>query len=165
MYVEETVTEEPNALMQHQSTEEEEAIVVEKFDKETENETAEEAIPSRTETKKTVAEQADPLHPCDLCEKSFGTLKGLRAHVGRQHKTSCSPIPQIDGVDDSYNEATFCKICQSCHEETKTSEDLNYHVMNNHEVIHVYKTYGHDWVDQRRYCIRRGSPFFALLPH
>ena len=53
MYVEETVTEEPNALIQHQSTEVEE-----------ENETAEEAIPSRTETKKTVAEQADPAHSC-----------------------------------------------------------------------------------------------------
>ena len=71
----------------------------------------------------------------------------------------------MDGVDDGYDEATFCKICQSCHDETKTSEDLNYHVMNNHEVNHVYKIYGHDWVEQRRYCIRRGSPFFALLPH
>ena len=46
VYVEEKVTEEP-----HQSTEVEE-----------ENETAEEAIPSETETKKTVAEQADPEH-------------------------------------------------------------------------------------------------------
>jgi hypothetical protein len=147
--VEETVTEEP-----HQSPEVEE-----------ENKTAEEAISSETETKKTIAEQADPEHSCDLCEKSFGTLKGLRAHVGRQHKTSSSPIPQIDGVDDSFHEATFCKICQSCHEETKTVEDLNYHVMNNHEANHVFEIYGHDWVDQRRYCIRRGSPFFDLLPH
>ena len=46
VYVEETVTEESNALMQHQSTEEEAAIVFEKFDKETENETAEETISS-----------------------------------------------------------------------------------------------------------------------
>jgi hypothetical protein len=45
--VEQTVTEEPNA-MQHQSTEEED--IAEVFDKETENDTAEEAIPSETET-------------------------------------------------------------------------------------------------------------------
>ena len=48
-----------------------EAIVVEQIVEETENETAKEAIPSRTETKKTVAEQADPEHPCDLCDNKF----------------------------------------------------------------------------------------------
>ena len=51
-----------------------EAIVVEQFDKETQNGTAEEAISSKTETKKTVAEQADPEHPCDMCDKSFGMV-------------------------------------------------------------------------------------------
>ena len=100
-----------------------------------------------------------------MCGKTIRTVKGLRAHVGRQHKPSPSPIPQIDGIADNNHEETFCKICQSCHEETKTSDGLNFHVMNNHEAIHVYEIYGHDWVEQRRYCIRRGSPFFGLLPH
>ena len=93
VHVEETVNEEQNAFIQHPTTEEVGDI------EKTQNEAAEEAIPSTTEIKNTVAEQADPEHPCDLCDKRFGTLKGLRAHVGRQHKT----IPQIDGVDDIYN--------------------------------------------------------------
>ena len=35
---------------------------------------------------------------CELCESIFKSLKGLRAHIGRKHKASDSPIPQVDGV-------------------------------------------------------------------
>ena len=113
-----------------------------------------------------VVEEATSEHNCDLCDKSFGTLKGLRAHIGRKHKVPGSPIPQTDGIcDKTPNVATFCKIFQESHEETKTSEDLNFHVMNNHEVNHVLEAYGHEWVEKRKYCIRRGSPFHVMFPH
>ena len=82
------------------------------------------------------------------------------------HKVTGSPIPQVDGFGDNIPDVlTFCQICQESHEETKTSEDLSFHVMNNHEVNHVYEAYGHEWVDKRRYCIRRGSPFHGMFPH
>ena len=72
-------------------------------------------------------EEAIPEYHWDLCDNIFKTLKGLKAHKGRMHKTTGSPIPQIDGVGDNDNdEETFCKICKECHKETKTSEDLTF---------------------------------------
>ena len=136
--------------------------------------TAAEASATHCETtNQAIAEQAVAAaesvkdYPCDVCDKTFETLKGLRTHTGKQHKTtSSSPIPQIDGADDNINEPTYCQICKKCHEETKNSEDLNYHVMNNHEVNSVFEAYGHEWVNKRRYCIRRNCPFhFVFLPH
>ena len=121
-----------------------------------------------TNTNSIVAEQAAAVkdYPCDLCERTFGNLKGLRAHTGKQHKPTNSPIPQLDGAVEFVHEPTYCKICKECHPETKTSEDLDYHVMNNHETTSVYEAYGHEWVHQRTYCIRRGSPFFDVFhPH
>ena len=115
------------------------------------------------DTNPTTAEEA---HPCEVCERTFATLKGLRAHKGKQHKVTSSPIPQIDGSSDFLHEPTYCKICEECHHEIKTSEDLNYHIMNNHKVTEVFEAYGHDWVEERRYCIRRGSPFDVFFrPH
>ena len=59
------------------------------------------------------------------------------------HKTQGSPIPQVDGVGDNKpDDEPFCKICKECHEETKTSEDLNFHVINNHEMVDLYQAYG-----------------------
>ena len=34
---------------------------------------------------------------CVLCERTFATDQGLKFHIGRVHKPSDSPIPQIDG--------------------------------------------------------------------
>ena len=43
-----------------------------------------------------------------------------------------TPIPQNDGACDlDALQPTYCKICEECPEEMKTSEDVNYHVMNN----------------------------------
>ena len=101
------------------------------------------------------AVEAVEANTCDLCDKSFGTLKGLSAHIGHQHKT----IPQVDGHSDLINEPTYCKVCKDCPNEIQTSEDINFHVMNDHEVNAVIENYGEEWASDRRYCIQRWSPF------
>ena len=68
-------------------------------------------------------------------------------------------IPQLDGEIDITSEPTYCKICKECPDEFETAEDVNYHVMNNHETQDVLFNYGKDWIEDRRYCIRRFSPF------
>ena len=140
-------------------------IKIEKTRKEAENANTEEVVAAETENDLLKAEKAVSEHLCDICEKTFLTQKGLRSHKGQVHKATYSSIPQIDGTSDTIQETTFCRICKDCHEETKTSEDLSYHVMNNHETSHVFQAYGHEWVEQRKYCIRRGSPFHTLFPH
>ena len=62
-------------------------------------------------------------------------------------------------LGDVTNEPNYCKVCQECPTEIETREDINYHVMNDHEVTAVLDHYGHAWVEQRKHCIRRGSPF------
>ena len=134
--------------------------LVEKHEARNQNETVEAAAAE------IVVEEATSEHHCDVCDKSFETLKGLRAHIGRKHKVPGSPIPQTDGISDMIpDKATFCKIYQESHEDTKTSEDLSFHIMNNHEVKHVLEAYGHEWAEKRSYCIRRGSPFHGMFPH
>ena len=85
----------------------------------------------------TIAETVEAVNSksCNLCDKTFGTLKGLRAHMGSQHKA----IPQVDGSVDMINEPTYCKVCKECPHEIETSEDINFHVMNDHEVIEVIR--------------------------
>ena len=103
------------------------------------------------------AEEAVEANTCELCDKTFETLKGLRAHIGSQHKA----IPQVDGSNDVnvINEPTYCKVCKECPDEINTSEDINFHVMNDHEVKSVIENYGQAWASARKYCIRRRSPF------
>ena len=43
----------------------------------------------------TTAAEADMNFKCDRCEKIFASLRGLRAHEGRKHKATGSPIPQL----------------------------------------------------------------------
>ena len=96
------------------------------------------------------AEEAVETNTCELCEKTFTTLKGLRAHNGSQHKA----IPQVDGCNDVINEPTYCKVCKECPDEIETSEDINFHVMNDHDVKSVIDNYGQEWASARKYCIR-----------
>ena len=103
----------------------------------------------------TIAETAEEAKTCDVCEKTFGTLEGLRAHIGSQHKV----IPQVDGSSDVLNEPTYCRVCKECPDEIETSEDINFHVMNDHEVMEVIQSYGKEWASERQYCIWRWSPF------
>ena len=113
-----------------------------------------------------VAEEATSEHSCDLCEINFATLRGLKQHQGRQHKAQAiSSIPQMDGAGDVIDYNLFCKICEDCHEDTKTIDDLSYHVMNDHEVADVMESYGQIWIEERHHCIRQGSPFHHLNPH
>ena len=66
---------------------------------------------------------------------------------------------KVDEDVDIVLKPTYCRICEECPEEMESSEDISDHVMNDHETKLVYKEYGKLWVNQRRYCIRRGSPF------
>jgi hypothetical protein len=36
---------------------------------------------------------------CDLCDRNFDNLRGLKIHKGKQHGQNVSPIPQLDGTD------------------------------------------------------------------
>ena len=121
---------------------------------------AEEAVEVSEEIETAEKVETDNL-TCDLCDKTFETLKGLRTHKGRQHKIKSSPIPQLDGLADMH-EPNYCKVCEECPHEIVTSEDVNYHVMNDHEAHEVQEKYGDEWIQARRYCIRRGSPFEHL---
>ena len=44
---------------------------------------------------------------CELCESKFSSLRAIRAHVGRKHKVTGSPIPQVDGTFDTEVFYTF----------------------------------------------------------
>ena len=45
---------------------------------------------------------ADEAIPCDFCEKTFKTLSVLRSHEREKHRAfSGSPIPQVDGLEDT----------------------------------------------------------------
>ena len=102
--------------------------------------------------------------------KTFGaTVIGIDAtivtvEVNANPKDEFSPenddaAEQVDKDLDIVLEPTYCRICEECPEEMESSEDISYHVMNDHETKLVYEEYEKLWVDQRRYCIRRGSPF------
>ena len=97
---------------------------------------------------------------CEECDNTLYSDMDLKEHEVNEHRVTCSPIPQNDGACDlEVLQPTYCKICEECPEEMETSEDVNYHVMNNHETKLVYEKYGKLWVEERRYCIRRNSPF------
>ena len=74
------------SLIQHQTTEEVEDV-------EDANVVAEATIAK-------AAVEAVEAKTCGLCDKTFGTSKGLREHIGKQHKE----IPQVDGSIDVVNE-------------------------------------------------------------
>ena len=45
---------------------------------------------------------ADKAIPCDFCEKTFKTVSGLRSHERGKHRASSgSPIPHVDGFEDT----------------------------------------------------------------
>ena len=100
---------------------------------------------------------------CDECDEKFDHEEILKAIKERDHNGTNSPIPQVDGIDkfdiSDVLKPTYCKICKECPEEMETIEDISNHVMNDHETNHVYEKYEKLRIEQRRYCIRRHSPF------
>ena len=54
---------------------------------------------------------------------------------------------------------SYCKLCRTCEEETDIAEDLSYHCMNNHQPQEVLEHYRQKYIQEKRYCIRKGSPF------
>ena len=68
-------------------------------------------------------------------------------------------IPQLDGgLEAKSNDPNYCKICKDS-DELESAEDLSYHMMNDHDPQEVLALFGHNWIEERRYCIRKGSPF------
>ena len=89
----------------------------------------------------------------DVLETAQETL-GKESNVAET-----TPESSDDAIVDVTDEPTYCKICAEVCEEMETSEDVFYHIMNNHEVDDVLKDYGQEWIQARKYCIRKGSPF------
>ena len=54
------------------------------------------------------------------------------------------------------NHVIYCKIC---YDETQCEEDLWWHLMNNHYPAEVLNHYDAKIIEQKRYCVRKGSPF------
>jgi hypothetical protein len=40
-------------------------------------------------------------YSCDFCETKFSSLRAVQIHIGKKHKVTGSPIPQVDGVCDT----------------------------------------------------------------
>ena len=69
-------------------------------------------------------------------------------------------IPQLDGQSEKdSNEPNYSKLCKECPDEIESGEDLSYHMMNDHDAQEVLENYGHQWIEERKYCIRKWSPF------
>ena len=68
-------------------------------------------------------------------------------------------IPQLDGVlEPEINDPNYCKICKNS-DEIESAEDFSSHMMNDHDAQEVLAIFGQTWIEERRHCIRRGSPF------
>jgi hypothetical protein len=50
-------------------------------------------------------------------------------------------------------EPSYCNFCRTCGEETKTAEDLSYHLMNNHQPQEVLGHYRKKFIEEQHYCI------------
>ena len=67
-------------------------------------------------------------------------------------------IPQFDGEAANVKGNAYYEICKDS-DELESEEDLSFHMMNDHNPEEVLKLYGHDWIEERRHCIRKHSPF------
>ena len=68
-------------------------------------------------------------------------------------------IHQLDESGKKMEKPTYCKLCKECWPEMETAEDLSYHMMNNHEPQEVFENYGQRWIEERKHCVRKMSPF------
>ena len=51
---------------------------------------------------------------CDICDKTFNSVRALGTHKGRIHKATGSPIPQLDGESELLeNCVTYTLECRS----------------------------------------------------
>ena len=68
-------------------------------------------------------------------------------------------IPQLDGgLEVKTDDPNYCIICKDS-DEIESAEDFSYHMMNDHDPQEVLAIFGQTWIEDRRHCIRRGSPF------
>ena len=77
--------------------------------------------------------------------------------IDDQESVDNGKIAQVDGADE-HDDPNYCYICKNS-DEIESEGDLSYHMMNDHPASEVLSLYGEAWIENRRYCIRRGSPF------
>ena len=70
-------------------------------------------------------------------------------------------IHATEKVKYSTDHVSYCKVCEDGSEETNSEEDLAWHLMNNHDPEEVLDKYGRQFIDDKRYCVRKGSPFYS----
>ena len=95
----------------------------------------------------------------DLFLWSVSNIPPSEGKESNEEETVTIPGSCDDAIVDKTDEPTYCKICAEVCEEMETSEDVFYHIMNNHELDDVLKEYGQEWIQARKYGIRKGSPF------
>ena len=62
---------------------------------------------------------------CEICDKSFKNPRALRAHHGRAHKVTGSPLDQLDGQSHKVLEET--EDSESSSDEEIRSSDIEEH--------------------------------------
>ena len=68
-------------------------------------------------------------------------------------------IPQLDGgLEPKIDDPNYCKICKNS-DEIESADNFSCHMMNYHDPKEVLGMFGQNWIEKRRHCIRRGSPF------
>ena len=83
--------------------------------------TAEEEVGLVSDNEETAAAEAGTDFKCDQCEKMFASTRGLKAHEGRKHKATGSPIPQLDGQSERLDDYVIYTFVSEFH-----LEDIEY---------------------------------------
>ena len=92
---------------------------------------AEEALAEPAETaaleldipaEEAAAEKASEMFACEMCDSKFNSLRAIRVHIGKKHKATGSPIPQIDGASSEIAEESVIYTFKSEYAE----EDILY---------------------------------------
>ena len=79
--------------------------------------------------------------------------------IGELEISLTEMIPQIDGgLEPEINDPNYCKICKNS-DEIESAEDFSFHMIYDHDPKEVLAMFGQNWIETRRHCIRRGSPF------
>ena len=68
---------------------------------------ASEEVATKTSSETGDKADDDEKYSCDLCERTFDNLNGMRIHIGKKHGQNDSPIPQLDGHHSDFLEYQF----------------------------------------------------------
>ena len=113
-------------------------------------------IVEETVTIATAEEAVDNEH-----ERVNETENATAEEVYSKETPDCKEVCENDDCicEPDRNHPSYCKICKSCSRETESEEDLWWHLMNNHNPVDVVDNYDKEKIEEKRYCVRKGSPF------